>query len=108
MPQVELVRIMELVEFSFCLPASENQIYFADSYVVDQLARLISRNAFPSELTLLIKEVVQPKYPFVINENAETAIMRMRQRPKEDALLLSKDVHSKVQQEIESAKCEFC
>ncbi|MBC7604858.1 MAG: hypothetical protein H7255_19650 [Ramlibacter sp.] len=91
---VEHVRCVDLVRRSFDLcpyAESSTQHVLTDSYIVEQLGRLVQFNCCSEPAVALVHKAVQPAVTFYLRLSAEAAIERMRGRTKGDALLLTDD-----------------
>jgi thymidylate kinase len=91
-PVVEHVRTVDLVRRSFeLLPYAGSQVQhvLTDSYIVEQWGRLHQYGCVTPGLERLLSHAVHPAVVFYLQLDADTALVRMRSRPKGDAILLS-------------------
>lgn len=97
---VEHVRCVDLVRRSFDLhpySASLAQHVLTDSYIVEQLGRLVQFGCDSEYSVALVHKAIQPALTFYLCLPAQTALDRMRAREKGDALLLSEDPMAETQ-----------
>jgi thymidylate kinase len=91
---VEHVRCVDLVRRSFDLhpyAGSTSQHVLTDSYIIEQLGRLIQFGCCSDAAVALVHKAIQPELTFYLKLPALKAVDRMRGRAKGDALLLSND-----------------
>ncbi|MCG9635031.1 hypothetical protein L1D12_06870 [Vibrio parahaemolyticus] len=88
---IELLRVENLFRYRNSINDCHNQIYFFDSYIVDQLSRLIAKGVESEDAKILLDSIRAPDLSFYIKVSPELALDRMSQRPKGDSILLEEE-----------------
>ncbi|MBY5637699.1 hypothetical protein HFO39_23510 [Rhizobium leguminosarum] len=100
---IETARTLDLVSWSASLNPflkSPHQIMCCDGYVVEQASRLIANGFWTPHFKRLLALAVEPDLRIYLHLSAQTALERMRSRPKGDAILLARDPFQKTKEVI--------